>query len=258
MNIIFLRSASSWTPARLFAASEVGAWYDPSDLSTMWKDTAGTTPVTSDGDLVARIDDKSGNGFHATQSTEAARPLYKTSGGLHWLELDGSDDVLSSGAVTQLVGPWEFWAGLNITTRNIGAENGILTLSVVGGTVTTAASEGIYQRSDVVERLFVGSRITAEASYVATLNSAFTVGTPVVARAEAQTGPDQIKITSPAGNATTAAAYTGTPTTTNTFNIGSPSSVTVLRFYGGLAIDRALTSGEAALLQAAFDSKIGL
>jgi len=102
MNIIFLRSvsvAAVWSPADLFASSEVGAWYDPSDLSTMWKDTAGTTPVTADGDLVARIDDKSGNGFNATQSTEAGRPVYKTSGGLHWLEFDGSDDFLVTGSI---------------------------------------------------------------------------------------------------------------------------------------------------------------
>lgn len=70
------------------------AWYDPSDLSTLWKDTAGTTPVTTDGDAVARVDDKSGNGYHLLQGTAGNRPLYKTSGGLHWLEFDGVDDWL--------------------------------------------------------------------------------------------------------------------------------------------------------------------
>lgn len=33
-------------------------WYDGSDLSTLWQDTAGTVPVVSDGDPVNRIDNK--------------------------------------------------------------------------------------------------------------------------------------------------------------------------------------------------------
>lgn len=75
-------------------------WLDPSDLSTLWKDTAATSAVTTDGDLVARINDKSGNGRNLTQSTASARPAYKTSGGLHWLQFDGVDDTLTySGAI---------------------------------------------------------------------------------------------------------------------------------------------------------------
>lgn len=71
------RSASlSFTPISLFAASEPGVWYDPSDLSTMFQDTAGTVAVTSPGQSVARINDKSGRGNHATQGTAAARPVY--------------------------------------------------------------------------------------------------------------------------------------------------------------------------------------
>jgi lysophospholipase L1-like esterase len=46
----------------LFASGEEGAWYDPSDLSTMFQDSAGTTPVTAAGQNVLRINDKSGNG----------------------------------------------------------------------------------------------------------------------------------------------------------------------------------------------------
>jgi hypothetical protein len=62
-------------PARLFAASEQGAWFDPSDASTVFTDTAGTTPA-SIGQAVARINDKSGNGNHATQATSGARPIW--------------------------------------------------------------------------------------------------------------------------------------------------------------------------------------
>jgi hypothetical protein len=90
----------TWTPLELFAADEVGVWYDPSDFDTMWKDTAGTTPVTAVDDLVARIDDKSGNGFHATQATEANRPVLKQdSNGNYYLLFDGTNDGMVTSAI---------------------------------------------------------------------------------------------------------------------------------------------------------------
>ena len=81
--------------AALFSGGEVGAWYDPSDSSTVWQDAAGTTPATV-GDPVGRIDDKSGNGNHATQTTSAARPVLQSSGGLYYLDFDGVDDYLTT------------------------------------------------------------------------------------------------------------------------------------------------------------------
>lgn len=44
--------------------------------NTLFQDTAGTTPVTTAGQTVARINDKSGRGNHATQATAASRPTY--------------------------------------------------------------------------------------------------------------------------------------------------------------------------------------
>ena len=91
--------AASWTPADLFLGGEQGVWYDPSDMSTMFQDSAGTTPVTAAGQPVGLILDKSGNGNHALQTTAASRPLLQTSGGLWWLEFDGVDDALSTESV---------------------------------------------------------------------------------------------------------------------------------------------------------------
>jgi len=48
-----------FSPLDLFASGEQGVWYDPSDLSTMFQDSAGTTPVTADGQPVGLILDKS-------------------------------------------------------------------------------------------------------------------------------------------------------------------------------------------------------
>ncbi|MES2904145.1 MAG: hypothetical protein V4696_08175 [Pseudomonadota bacterium] len=68
-------------------------WYDPSDLSTLFQDTAGTTAVTTHNDVVRRINDKSGNGHHqlVVGAGSGGFMQYKTSGGLHWLENQGVD-----------------------------------------------------------------------------------------------------------------------------------------------------------------------
>jgi hypothetical protein len=90
----------AYSPAPLFAAGEQGAWYDPSDLSTLFKGDAGTDPVTADGDAVSRMLDKSGRGNHATQTTVAKRPLYRTGAGLSWLEFDGTADSMITPTIT--------------------------------------------------------------------------------------------------------------------------------------------------------------
>ncbi len=48
-----------FSPLSLFTASEPGFWFDPSDLSTLFQDTAGTTPVTAAGQSVGLVLDKS-------------------------------------------------------------------------------------------------------------------------------------------------------------------------------------------------------
>jgi hypothetical protein len=74
LSLTQLRRFGSFSPAVLFALAEPGVWYDPSDLTTMFTDTAGTTPATV-GSAVALLLDKSGNGINATQATLAARPI---------------------------------------------------------------------------------------------------------------------------------------------------------------------------------------
>jgi len=62
--------------ALLFAASEPGAWYDVADMSTLFQDSAGATPVTALEQQVGRMLDKSGRGNHATQVTATKRPVF--------------------------------------------------------------------------------------------------------------------------------------------------------------------------------------
>jgi hypothetical protein len=83
-----------FSPSSLFANGEEGAWYDPSDLSTMWTDNGITQAVV--GDLIYRIDDKSGNGNHAVQATVGLRPMLKLDyWGTPYLHFNGVDDVIT-------------------------------------------------------------------------------------------------------------------------------------------------------------------
>lgn len=86
--------------AALFAAGEQGAWYDPSDWSTLFQDSAGTLPVTAVGQPVGKMLDKSGRGNHATQPTAINRPVLQQDGnGKYYLAFDGVDDALVTGSI---------------------------------------------------------------------------------------------------------------------------------------------------------------
>lgn len=112
-----VRQSSTFNPLTLFAQGQQGAWYDPSDLTTLFQDAAGTTPVTADGDPVGYMQDLSGNGNHATQSVSASRPIYRTDGTLHWLSFDGVDDALD---LPQMIQSPEFSLYAAVSHQNLG------------------------------------------------------------------------------------------------------------------------------------------
>jgi hypothetical protein len=87
---------SIFNPLSLFAAGEKGVWFDPTDISTLFQDSAGTIPVTTVGQKVGKILDKSGNGNHATQSSAALQPTYQ-------IDNEGNPNLTFSGSYTQLV-----------------------------------------------------------------------------------------------------------------------------------------------------------
>jgi hypothetical protein len=73
--------ANIFSPIELFAAGEQGAWYDPSDFSTMFQDSAGTTPVTAVGQPVGLILDKSkGLALGSELITNTGNPFTVTTG----------------------------------------------------------------------------------------------------------------------------------------------------------------------------------
>jgi hypothetical protein len=116
-------NGDGFVPSELFAAGEKGVWYDISDLSTLFQDSAGTIPVTGDGQTVGKILDKSGNNIHATQATAANRPTYRVDvNGLSYLQFDGVNDSLVSSTLNLSTTDKVTWSsGLYVDSAAAGA-----------------------------------------------------------------------------------------------------------------------------------------
>jgi hypothetical protein len=74
------------------------ALWTPADITTqLWLDVSDSATVTTVSGAVSQINDKSGNGYHVTQSTAGARPLLRAA------QLNGLDvmEFISSDALTR-------------------------------------------------------------------------------------------------------------------------------------------------------------
>jgi len=97
----------------VFRPDDAGVWYDPSDLSTVFQDVAGTVPADV-GDDVGLILDKSGGGNHAFQTDDLLKPtLMQDSNGNNYLYffsgtnlVTNAIDLTSSDEVT-IFSAWE-------------------------------------------------------------------------------------------------------------------------------------------------------
>ena len=80
------------------AFTGLSLWLDASDTTTLFQNTAGTTPVTADGQSVACWKDKSGNGYLFTQATSGNQPTFKTAvmNGQNTLRWNGTSQYLQS------------------------------------------------------------------------------------------------------------------------------------------------------------------
>lgn len=160
---------ATFSPLSLFAASEVGVWYDPSDLTTMFQDSAGTTPVTADGQPVGKILDKSGRGNHASQATAASRPLYKTDGTYHWLQFDGVDDSLITAAINfTSTDKASLFAGV----RKVGTSTGVI--SELSASADTEVGSFVFYGNDTEYGVYSGGTNGTNGKRVFTFTSPIT------------------------------------------------------------------------------------
>lgn len=84
-------------PFNLEDLSGITSWYDADDTATLYQDVGQVTPVTTYGQSVALVLDKSQNGFDLTQVSASSQPTYQMSGGGDVLDFDGADDFLMAG-----------------------------------------------------------------------------------------------------------------------------------------------------------------
>jgi len=116
----------------LFAGGKVGGMWDMGDMSTLFQDTAGSTPITAVTQPIGRVNDKSGLGNHATQPTAGSRPLYSARKNLLL-----KTEVLSDGI-------WTKQASVTVTVNAVVAPNGSMTGTQVDWTAA-AVGAGVFQ-----------------------------------------------------------------------------------------------------------------
>jgi hypothetical protein len=108
------------TPAYLFTkyAPTHGGWYDPTDITTLFQDTAGTNPVTTTGQSIKLMKDKSGLGNDLSQATTANAPTYQVDAdGYHYANFSGTQwmDTASTSAwdaTTKVMASVAWWASV--------------------------------------------------------------------------------------------------------------------------------------------------
>lgn len=254
---------TAYRPERLFVNGEVGAIYDPSDTGTLWQDSARTVPVTADGDPVGAIDDKSGNGRHATQATASARPLYRASSGLRWLEFDGVDDTMSAGAASD----WAWAHQQGGVTFGVAAEVSHRTdaLEFLLGTMSGASSTdtGVVLNSD--NRDIVGNPRNTRVQIARGVAGQ-------VAASFIEPSPHDTKVWTYVTQAsgltlnTRQAVYSGSwqnPTSTGDPSLalflgGAASNRLNGKFFGAVVLDRAVSSVEEDRLRRFLAAKAGV
>ena len=114
----------------LFAAGEPGAWYDPSDLSTMFQDSAGTTPVTAAGQPVGlRLDKSKG----LVLGSELVTNGDFSAGSTGWTAAASATLSVSGGSLVVTNGAAEFGYAYQLVNTVVG-KTYTLTFTVTGGT----------------------------------------------------------------------------------------------------------------------------
>ena len=134
-------------------------WLETSDISTLYQDSAHTTPVASPNDPVGAIFNKGSVADYFVQATAGKRPLYQPYG-IHGvgIKFDGVDDVLAgsnaSSYITTTVGDIMVAGSVTTITTNettsydindsffcdgIGASGGYIQLSLTSSSPTMHA-----------------------------------------------------------------------------------------------------------------------
>jgi hypothetical protein len=154
------RRGGEFNPTVLFASGEQGAWYDASDLSTMFQDAAGTVPVTDVEQPVRLMLDKSRGGGPIGPDTVINGTFAVDA---DWTK--GTDWTIGSGVATKVAGSNTSLAqdqtlipGRDyILTYTMTATAGTLTPRFSGGTVVAAQFQSASGTYTAIMRAVTGN-----------------------------------------------------------------------------------------------------
>jgi hypothetical protein len=209
----------------------------------MWQDSAGTTPAAIDSP-VGKINDKSGNGNHATQATAAARPMLREASGLKYLDFDGIDDHLASTA-----------AGLritgNLTLLAAIRKDSLSRFDMLMTCQTNAASVNQYEfraangAASPVQLTFIAADTTVESD--SSTNILATAANKVISLRRSSGVEIEIGV----NTTTETAAHTKVPTSDSNseFRLGSRKGTALFfdgRMYPAIVVARRISDSEIA------------
>jgi hypothetical protein len=244
-----MMSSGGFSPAALFAGGTEGAWYDPSDLSTLFQDSAGTTPVTASGQPVGLMLDKSGNGNHATQAISAQRPTYTEGGGLSWLAFNGLDDAMVT-TLEATLGNGSRFIGVGALTE---AQVGAISHIVHSGTSRmTGKTFGLCSRINGVNNL--GNHY-----WSTQFNSGFSgIGADVYSVNKDGSTETYSRASTSDSAVNTRVSDTGTGVYYLFSIVNGTSEYGRGKMYGTVIADKALSASELALIKAYLAEKTGV
>jgi hypothetical protein len=247
------RGTKPFNTSALFAGGAQGAWYDPSDLGSMFQDSAGTIGAALD-QPVGLIRDKSGRGNDARQATAAARPVLRQDSGRLYLDFDGVDDLMASAATVTLPMAGFFAAALrkaNETTSN--------RFFAIAGSASPTLGHWLHNVSSG-GRVQANCRNSAGGPYVAlSASSSVPVGGDrlVDSAFGAQIDVAVNGVVSQSSSVAAAAAVTGCAIAINGNSHVAPST-TPCRFYGGVLLCAAIDPASRAKLRRWLAAKAGI
>ena len=238
----------------LFAGTQ-GVWYDPSDLSTVFQDAAGTIPGAV-GQPVGRVLDISGNGNHASQAVSGDRPTLRSSGGLYWLEfVTGVNDELRTGNfLTNSLGFYSV-AGLSMDSRSAaGITSMFFGAAAKGAGNTSNDVMGMAERTDVVQDIVGAQRIGISTVGEARDRNIYNIGSAFIGEAYQESGliAARVNNTLPV---TSAYAPTDSPVASNSLAIQSANA---MKFFGGIFAKREVDDTLKSLCRQFLAAKSGV
>jgi hypothetical protein len=164
-------------PRKLFANNEVGTWFDPSDMSTLFQNQAGTTPVTAVEQPVSLMLDKSKGGGAIGTNTVVNGTFDADS---DWTK--GTGWTIGLGVATKIAGTAaELSQAVTLTagryyivTYTITRTAGTLTMQFTGGTTvsgTARSAAGTF--TDILTAVSGNTTLefSADATFVGTVDN---------------------------------------------------------------------------------------